>query len=129
MGTKTTKFTKFSNQKKKEGACWVPNPNGEILKRRRIGTWHVWNKNPTRFYYKKKTKTKQGYAKITYLKLMLNKLKVMGNFTFIYWALNLRKIFKKLSTYMCPMSTHVYPCVNYERIKIQLKMNWKLIKN
>ncbi len=63
---------------------------------------------------KKKSKTKQGYAKITYLKLMLNKLKAMGNPTFIYWALNLRKIFKKNSTCMWPMSTHVYPWVNYK---------------
>jgi hypothetical protein len=38
----------------------------------------------TRFYYKEKTKTEQGYDKKTYPKLRLNILKVMGNFTFIY---------------------------------------------
>jgi hypothetical protein len=41
------------------------------------------NKNPIRFYCKEKTKTKQGYDKEMYPKLVLNKLKVMGNFDFI----------------------------------------------
>jgi hypothetical protein len=63
----------------------------------------------TRFYCKEETKKEQGYDKKTYPKLMLNKLKVIGNFTFIYtyWALNSKKFFKKLSTHMWPMFTHV----------------------
>jgi hypothetical protein len=40
------------------------------------------NTNLTRFYYKEETK--QGYDKKMYPKLMLNKLKVMGNSTSIY---------------------------------------------
>ncbi len=40
------------------------------------------NKNPTRIYYKEETK--QGHDKKTYLKLMLNILKIINNFTFIY---------------------------------------------
>jgi hypothetical protein len=44
----------------------------------------IGNKNPTRFYCKKEIK--QGYDKKTYPKLMLNKLKVMGNSIFI-WTL------------------------------------------
>jgi hypothetical protein len=46
-----------------------------------------------------------------YLKLMLNKLKIMGNSTFIYthWAYSS----KKLPIYMWPMFTHVRPCVAY----------------
>jgi hypothetical protein len=75
---------------------------------------HVQNKNPTRFNCKKDTK--QGYDKKTYPKLMLNKLKVMGNYTFIctLWAFNSRKFLKKLSIYMWPMCINVHPCVNYE---------------
>jgi hypothetical protein len=42
----------------------------------------MWNKYPTRFYCKEETK--QGYDKKTYLKLVLNKLKVMENCTYIY---------------------------------------------
>jgi hypothetical protein len=38
----------------------------------------------TRFYCEEETKKKQGYDKKMYPKLMLNILKVMVNFTFIY---------------------------------------------
>jgi len=40
------------------------------------------NKNPPIFYYKEEKK--QGYDKKTYKKLVLNKLKVLGNFASIY---------------------------------------------
>ncbi len=51
----------------------------------------------------------QGYDKKTYPKLLLNILKVMEKFTFIYtpWAPNLKKFFKKLPIYMWPMFTHM----------------------
>jgi hypothetical protein len=68
------------------------------------------NKNSTRFYVKKEIKTKQVYDKKMYPKLVLNKLKVIKNSTSIYthWALDLRKLFKKLSIYIClPMGTNV----------------------
>jgi hypothetical protein len=41
-------------------------------------------------------------TKKRYAKLMLNKLKVIENFTFIYtyWAPSLKKVLKKLSIYM-----------------------------
>ncbi len=42
------------------------------------------NKNATRFYCSKETRTKQGYNTKTYPKLMLNILEIIGNFTFIY---------------------------------------------
>jgi hypothetical protein len=47
-----------------------------------------------------------------YLKLVLNKLKVLGNFTSIYttWAPNLEKKFKKFLIYMWPMFNHVRLC-------------------
>ncbi len=47
-----------------------------------------------------------------YPKLMLNKLKVMGNFTFSYTHLapSSEKIFKKFSIYMWPIFAHVCPC-------------------
>jgi hypothetical protein len=52
----------------------------------------------------------------------------MKFFTFIYthWAPSFKKILKKLPIYMC---AHVCPCVNYEWIKIQLRVNVNLIKN
>jgi hypothetical protein len=54
-------------------------------------------------------KIEQGYDKKMHPKLVLNILKVMGNFTSIYatWALSSRKVFKKFSIYMWPMFTHV----------------------
>jgi hypothetical protein len=44
-----------------------------------------------------------------YPKLVLNKLKVMGDFTFIYtpWAPNSKEFVKKPLIYMWPMFTHV----------------------
>jgi hypothetical protein len=69
----------------------------------------VQNKNPTWFQYKKEIKTKQGYDKKTYQKLVLNILKVMGNSTLIYthWAPSLRKfLISNLHV------AHAFPCVN-----------------
>ncbi len=47
-------------------------------------------------------RTKQGCDKRIYPKLVLNKLKIMENFTSIYthWAPSSRKFPKKFSTYM-----------------------------
>jgi len=61
-------------------------------------------------------KTIQGCEKKMYPKLVVNKLKVMGNSMFIYidWALSSRKFSKKLPTYMwpmLPMCVHEHPCV------------------
>jgi hypothetical protein len=52
-----------------------------------------------------KKKKKQGYVP----KLMLNKLKVINNFTSIYtyWAPNSKKFIKKFIIYMWPMCTHM----------------------
>jgi len=68
----------------------TPNPNHEIKK-------------------KQKNKTKQSYEKKMYPKLMLNKLKVMGNHTIIYahWAPNSKEFFKKKSILHV---AHVRPC-------------------
>jgi hypothetical protein len=48
-----------------------------------------------------KKKKKQGYDKKTYPKLVLNKLKVVGNSTSIYtpWAPSSRKFFEKFPIY------------------------------
>jgi hypothetical protein len=45
-------------------------------------------------------------------KLMLNRLKVMENFSSIYthWAPSSRKFLKKLTIYIWPMCVHVRPC-------------------
>jgi hypothetical protein len=78
------------------------------------------NKNPTKFYYKKETK--QGYDKKTYKILVLNKLKVMGNSTFIYTyqAPSSKKFFLKTSKLHM---AHVYLCVNYELTRNEFKLN------
>jgi hypothetical protein len=48
------------------------------------------------------TKIKQDHNKYTYPKLVLNKLKEMWDFTFVYthWHLNQGNFSKNLSTYM-----------------------------
>jgi hypothetical protein len=59
-------------------------------------------------YFICKEETKQGYDKKTHPKLVLKKLKVMGNFIFIYthWALNS----KKNSNFFNLHVAHVHPC-------------------
>jgi hypothetical protein len=78
----------------------------------------VWNKN-----------SKKKLCQNNIPKTNVKQIKGDVNYTFIYLTLSKKKFLKKLSTYMWPMSTHVYSCMNYEWIKIQLKMNWKLTKN
>jgi hypothetical protein len=77
----------------------------------------VQDKNPTRFYCKNGTRIEQGCDKRTYPKLVLNKLKVMWDSTYIYthWAPSLKIPLKKLPT--------------YKWINKYLKANWKLIKS
>jgi hypothetical protein len=57
-------------------------------------------------------KSKQGSDMKKYPKLVLNKLKIMGNFTSIYtyWTFSSRKFLKKISTYMWSMFIHMCPC-------------------
>jgi hypothetical protein len=70
-----------------------------------------------------------------YQRLMLNILKVIKKFIFIYihWAPSSKKFLNKLSIYMWPMCTHVWTMselkLNWEWIKAQLRMNLNLIKN
>jgi hypothetical protein len=60
------------------------NPSHGIKKSKvKTKTWCVHNVNAKGFYYKKVTKIWQDHDKHTYPKLVLNKLKVMGNFIFI----------------------------------------------
>ncbi len=65
--------------------------------------------NAKGLYYKNMKRKEQNHDKDTYLKLMLNRLKVIWDFIFIYthWAPNLKKLLKKLPTYMWPMFIHV----------------------
>jgi hypothetical protein len=60
-----------------------------------------------------------------FTKLVLNKLKVMENFTFIYmyWTPNSKKFFNKILVEMCPMFTHVYPMCTYMWIMNESKLN------
>jgi len=85
------------------------------------------------------TKIEQDHNKDTYPKVMLNKLKVMWDFTFIYTHCtpNLKKILKELPTYMWPMFPMCDPCapmcgpcpsmweliVNYELANNELKVS------
>ncbi len=59
--TKTTNIIRFSNQNKNK-ANLVLNPSHET-KQTKTKTRHVWNKNPTRFYYNEYKKIEQGYDK------------------------------------------------------------------
>jgi hypothetical protein len=80
-----------------------PNLNRKI-KQTRTRTQHIFFLNPMKFC---KKEIEQGYdiKKKTYPKLVLNKLKLMGNSTFkyTYWAPSSRKFFNKLPTYMWPI--------------------------
>ncbi len=66
---------------------------------------------PTRIQENLIAKKKQNkvMTKKMYPKLVLNRLKVMRNSTFIYtpWAPSSKKFFKKLPINMWPMYTHV----------------------
>jgi hypothetical protein len=70
-------------------------------------------------------KKKQSHNKIMYPKLMLNKLKVIGNPTSIYThsTLSSKKFLKKLPIYMWPMFAHVRSCVTHVWIMNELKLN------
>jgi hypothetical protein len=61
VGTKTIKTKIISNQNKNKVGL-VLNLNHET-KQIRIRMQHVWNKNPTKFYYKFFLKIEQGYNK------------------------------------------------------------------
>ncbi len=82
----------------------ITNSNHEIRKTR---TQHMQNKNPTTFYYKEEIE--QSHDKKMYPTMVLNKLKEMGNSTFIYnlWAPSLRKFLKKFPMYIWPIFSHV----------------------
>jgi hypothetical protein len=65
---------------------------------------------------------------------MLNKLKVVGNFPFIYtpWAPSSKKFLKKFPIYMWFMFTHVRPYAPMCELWLNLnltKVNWEIIKN
>jgi hypothetical protein len=118
---KTNKIKIFFNQNENKGKLSFKSKSWN-KKNKNKNTTRV-NKNPIGFYCKKLKK--QSYDNKTYLKLMLNKLKVMRNSTSTYipWAPCLRKYFNKLPIYMWPIFTRVHPCVNYEWTKTQLKVN------
>ncbi len=67
------------------------------------------NVNAKGLYFKNMTRIKQDHDKYTYPKLVLNRLKVMWDSTFIYthWALCSNKLLNKLPTYMWPVFIHV----------------------
>jgi len=88
-------------------ACLVLSPSHGI-KKSKAKTQCVHDVNAKKLSYKNMTRTK-GHDKDTYPKLVLNRLKVMGNSTCIctHWPFSSKTNLKKLSTYMCPMCTHV----------------------
>jgi hypothetical protein len=69
----------------------------------------VHDVNAKGLHHKNMTKIEQDHDKDTHSKLVLNKLKIMWDSTFIYThvAFNSRNFLKKLSTYMWPMFTNV----------------------
>jgi hypothetical protein len=62
------------------------------------------------------TKTKKYHDKDTYFKLVLNKVKITWDSTFIYthWVPSLRKFFKNFLhvTHVHSYVAHVHPCEN-----------------
>jgi len=85
-------------------------------------TQHMQNKNPTRFYYKEKTKTEQRYDKKTYPNFVLNRLKIRRIPNFIYThcapnSINLQPTCgpgSPMCAYVWPMCGLCPPRVNYE---------------
>jgi hypothetical protein len=97
--TKTTRFPKDMNKGRR-------NFKFQIMK-------HEHDMCKTRFqqnFIARTRKNKKGCDKRMHPKLILNRLKVIRNFTSIYthWALNSRKFLKKLPTYIWPMFTYVH---------------------
>ncbi len=84
----------------------------------------ITNNNLWQYKLKVMWDSKQNQDQDMYLKFVFNRLNVRCDFLFIYthWVPN-SKLFKKLSTYMWSIFTHVHPCVHYKQTKIQLKMN------
>jgi hypothetical protein len=68
------------------------------------------------------------HNKDMYPKLVLNKLKIIWDSTFIYthYVPNLEKLHKKLSAYLWPMFIHVQQCVV---ISIHVRINSELWVN
>ncbi len=81
------------------------------IRKSKIKIWCVHNVNAKGLYYKTMTRIEQDHDKNTFQNLMLNKLKVMWDFTSIYThkTHSSRTLLKKLPTYMWPMCTHVWP--------------------
>jgi hypothetical protein len=108
--TKKPSLWDFLNQNENKGMFNSKSKSkNKKKKKKKTRSQQVQNKNSIGFYCNDETKTKQGCDKKTYQKLVLNKLKVMENSTFIYshWALSSKNFFKKLPTHMWPMFT---PC-------------------
>jgi hypothetical protein len=77
-----------------------------------------------------KNKQNEIVRKKKYPKLVLNKLKVMGNFTFIYTYQTFSLRTSNLHVgHLHPYVAHVYPCVNYELIRNEIKVNKELTKS
>jgi hypothetical protein len=127
MGMQATKITRFSNPNENKG---MPNSKSR--------SWNKKNKNKNMKCVKQDSnkillqrKNKIGlWQKKIYPKLMLNKLKVKGILFLLYSLDTYFKEIFQLPIHMWPIFTHVHlcvahvhPCVNYEWIKIQLKMD------
>jgi len=138
MGTKRTKQQDFQTTWTKLGL--VLNP-GHGIKKSKVKTQCVHDMNAKRFYYKNMTRIEQNHDKNTYPKLVLNKPKIMCDFTSTYtnWAPSSRKLFKKkfnlyvahvhLCSSMCDPCLSMWKLImNYKLIKNELKINLKWTK-
>jgi len=61
----------------------IPNLDHET-KKTKIRTWQMQDNNSTRFFCNNEIKIEQGCDKRMFPKLMLNRLKIMGNSTSMY---------------------------------------------
>lgn len=80
----------------KTKASLIPNLDHKTRKNKMTKS----NKDPTRFYLQRKNKTRLWQKNTP--KIVLNKLKVMGNFTSIYihWELKYKKIQKNYNLHV-----------------------------
>jgi hypothetical protein len=110
---------------------------GHGIKKSKAKTWCMHNMKCNKTLLQKHDNNKDLYPK-----LVLNRLKGMWDSISIYthWAPSSKKFLIKLSTYMWPMFTHVWPMcgpcpsmwelvMNYELTKSELEVNWNLTMN
>jgi hypothetical protein len=114
--------TRFSNHMNK----------GRLNSESRSWNKKIKRKNMTCAWCERKRNLFQNHDNNKYPKLMLNILKVVWNFIFIYtyWAPSSRKLLKKPPIYMWSTFTHVWPmCTHVWPMSIHMGVNSEIWVN